>query len=182
MINPKSLSTEAFPRAKYLILVFMFFLLSACTSGQNTDTIAASTPKVGDFAPQFLLKLFGGKEIKLTDFKGSPVLMNFWASWCGPCRKEAPELERVYKKYKDKGVVFIGITVSDWKEKSLEYIKEFGITFLNGADETGKIAEEYKIYGVPKTFVIDKEGRINYERMGGVTEDELSKEIERVLK
>ncbi|MBI5682700.1 MAG: TlpA family protein disulfide reductase [Deltaproteobacteria bacterium] len=155
-------------------------VLTACTS-QTGKEGSAKLLDIGSPAPDFSLKLFNGKEIKLSDFKGSPVVLNFWASWCGPCRKEAPELESAYKKYKDKGVVFLGIAVQDKKEKSLGYIKEFGITFLNGADDTGKIAEDYKIYGIPKTFVIDKQGKITFDRMGGITEDELSKEIEKVM-
>ncbi|MBI5894098.1 MAG: TlpA family protein disulfide reductase [Deltaproteobacteria bacterium] len=165
----------------FYLLLLLCLVIFSCTS-QNSREDKGKLLEIGSPAPDFSLKLFDDKEVKLSDFKGSPVVLNFWASWCGPCREEAPALESVYKKYKDKEVVFIGIAVQDRKEKSLKYIKEFSITYLNGADDTGKIAEDYKIYGVPKTIVIDKEGKIRFDRTGGIKEDELEWEIEKVLK
>lgn len=175
------------PRRVFVILCWLlvtgYWLLPiGCTSRvEEKKGIRASLPEEGDVAPLFSITLLDGGEFKLGNHKGKPLVINFWASWCKPCRDEAPALEKVYTRYMDKGVGFIGIAIYDTEEKARGYIKEFGITFPNGLDKTGEVAESYRIYGIPKTFVIGKDGRFTYIHMGAVTEDILVKEIEKVL-
>lgn len=160
----------------------LFTVVAGC--GQKTDEggVRKSLPNEGDVASSFSLKLLGGKEFKLGDEKGKVVVINFFASWCHPCKTEAPALEKVYENYKDKGVLFIGIAIQDKEANVRGYVKEFGIRFPVGIDSAGNIAEAYKIYGIPKTFIIDKDGRFSYIHMGEITEHDLINEVEKALK
>ena len=130
-------------------------------------------------APAFSLKLFSGKTISLTDFNGKkPVVINFWASWCQPCRDEAPVLAKVSKIYSDK-VVFIGIVTNDTQDKATAFMQEFGITYDNGIDTSG-IGTKYGITGIPETFWIDTNGRIVDHWIGAIDEATLTSRTERL--
>ena len=159
----------------------LFTVITGCEQQTEEGGIRKTLSKEGDSASQFSLKLLDGKKFMLGDAKGRPVVINFFASWCHPCRTEAPVLQKVYTKYEDK-VVFIGIAIQDNEAKVREYVKEFGVTFPVGIDSSGNIAEAYKIYGIPKTFIIDRAGRFNLIHMGEITELDLMKGIEKVMK
>lgn len=107
-----------------------------------------------------LPSLDGDKLIELKDYRGKPVVINFWASWCGPCREEMPFLERAWKEYKDKGVIFLGINVLDEEKNAKDFINFFNISYTNLKDSSGKVTNTYGVVGLPVTFFIDKEGRI----------------------
>jgi thiol-disulfide isomerase/thioredoxin len=100
--------------------------------GFSRDARYIQSPLVARQAPSFTLTLFDGKMIRLEDFRGKAVLINFWASWCIPCRAEAPALESAWQTYKDRGVVFIGVNIQDKEENARAFMKEFGVTYLNG--------------------------------------------------
>ncbi len=91
-------------------------------------------------APNFTLTTFKGTTISLADLRGKTVVINFWASWCPPCRIEAPLLERTWRAYKNRGLIFLGVNIQDRKEDALNFIREFGITYPNGPDPTGEIS------------------------------------------
>ena len=165
----------------YSLLFLLFTVITGCEQQTEEGGIRKTLSKEGDSASQFSLKLLDGKKFMLGDAKGRPVVINFFASWCHPCRTEAPVLQKVYTKYEDK-VVFIGIAIQDNEAKVREYVKEFGVTFPVGIDSSGNIAEAYKIYGIPKTFIIDRAGRFNLIHMGEITEHDLMKGIEKVMK
>jgi cytochrome c biogenesis protein CcmG/thiol:disulfide interchange protein DsbE len=133
-----------------------------------------SRPEVGDQAPDFSLDLFDGYfgefddgSVRLADLRGRVVVVNFWASWCTPCRVEARDLEQIWQDYQDSGVVFIGVDHKDTMPKALSYLKEFDITYANGLDGRGLITDNaYHIAGVPETFVIDRSGKITSIKIG----------------
>ncbi len=109
-------------------------------------------------APDFTLQLYDGGTIHLADLRGQVVLINFWASWCEPCKDEARDLEEVWRRYKDKGVVFIGINWSDTESKARAYLQTYNITYPNGPDLGRRIGQKYHVQGVPETFFVDKKG------------------------
>jgi cytochrome c biogenesis protein CcmG, thiol:disulfide interchange protein DsbE len=129
------------------------------------------SPLVGREASDFTLDLFNGDKLKLSDLRGKAVLLNFWASWCMPCRDEAPMLEASWKIYKDKRVVFIGIDVWDDKDSALAYLKQFGGGYVNGIDPKGEIAVDYGVGGVPETYFIDASGKIVGKYTGPLTDE-----------
>lgn len=112
-------------------------------------------------APDFTLTTFDGAEFRLSEQRGKVVVINFWASWCGPCRDEAPAFESLWQEYKDQGVVFLGVTYADDPDDSLAFIDEFGMTYPNAEDGKSEVSKAlYRIQGVPETFVIDQQGNI----------------------
>lgn len=169
------------PLASCFLFLLFFTVVTGCEQQTEEGGIRKALPKEGDAAGAFALKLIDGKEFRLNEAKGKPVVINFFASWCHPCRIEAPVLQKVYTKYENK-VVFIGIAIQDNEAKVKEYIKEFNVTFPVGIDSSGNIAEAYKIYGIPKTFIIDRAGKFNLIHMGEITEHDLMKGIEKVMR
>jgi cytochrome c biogenesis protein CcmG/thiol:disulfide interchange protein DsbE len=133
-------------------------------------------------APEFPFTTFDGQNFKLSDFRGKVVVLNFWASWCVPCRDEAPELEAAWEQYRSRGdVVFLGIAYADNGPKSLAFIEEFGLTYLNAPDLGTRISAQYGIQGVPETFIIDQRGNVAEFIYAGVTQTQLSAVIDRLL-
>ena len=123
-------------------------------------------------APDFTITSFDGKTTyTLSQLKGKVVVINFWASWCIPCRDEAALLEKTWKAYKDRGVVFIGIDWSDPEPDALKYIAEFKLTYFNGRDLGTKIGQQYRIKGVPETYFIGKDGTVRGNSLGPITPD-----------
>lgn len=113
-------------------------------------------------APDFTLTTFDGEEFTLSEHRGKVVILNFWASWCGPCRSEAPAFESLWQQYKDKDVVFLGITYADNPDDSRAFMDSYGMTYPVAEDGRSEVSKAlYHIQGVPETFVIDREGNIH---------------------
>jgi cytochrome c biogenesis protein CcmG/thiol:disulfide interchange protein DsbE len=113
--------------------------------------------------------------------RGQVVVVNVWASWCPPCRDEAPVLEQTWREYRDRGVVFIGVDYMDTEPAALAYLAEFDITYPNGPDLGSRIAQDYKVQGVPETFFIDPQGEIAEVFVGPLSEARLKSILERLL-
>lgn len=122
---------------------------------------------VGETAPDFELISFEGESYRLSDYQGSVVLVNFWASWCESCKPEARDLEEAYQYYRDRGdVLFLGVDYVDTEPEALGYLEEFGITYPNGPDLRTAISQAFRIRGVPETFIIDQQGIIAHVQIG----------------
>ncbi len=132
-------------------------------------------------APDFTLTTFQGETITLSELRGRVVVINFWASWCPPCRQEAPYLEATWRKYKEQGVVFIGVDYVDTEPEALAYIEEFDITYPNGPDLQTRISQAYNIQGVPETFFIAKDGTLRGVHIGPLVPPQLDQKIEELL-
>ena len=131
-------------------------------------------------APDFTLKTFDGPAISMRALRGRPVVLNFWASWCPPCRNEASLLERTWRVYKKRGVAFIGVDLQDREEDALRFIREFNITYPNAPDPTGEVSINYGVSGLPVTFFVSREGQILRRWVGALKKEVLvrsSKEI-----
>ena len=125
-------------------------------------------PSAG-LAPDFSLTTFDNKTIQLSQLRGKVVVVNFWASWCVPCRDEAAFLEKTSREYRARGVVFIGVDWSDPEPDARKYLKEFNITYANGIDLGTKIGQAYRIRGVPETYFVGKDGTLRGNVLGPIT-------------
>lgn len=122
---------------------------------------------VGQNVPGFTLTTFQGETISTKDLVGKVIVVNFWASWCQPCEQEAFEMEEAYQSYKAGGeVVFLGVDWVDTEPEALGFIEKFGLSYDNGPDLGTKIAQLFRIQGVPETYVIDREGKLAYVKKG----------------
>src|SRR6185369_3763868 len=155
-------------RRMILTLLMIGPLLALLAYGFTRDAHYIVSPLLAKPATPFTLKLFDGRKLSLDDLRGKAVFLNFWASWCPPCREEAKDLEAAWQKIKDKNMVFVGVALQDTDENSREFLKEFNVTYPNGKDESGKIAVDYGTWGIPESFFIDPQGRITYKHVGGI--------------
>jgi cytochrome c biogenesis protein CcmG, thiol:disulfide interchange protein DsbE len=121
-------------------------------------------------APEFTLERLDGKgELSLDSLRGKPVVLNFWASWCGPCKDEAPLLEQASKRWAGK-VAFVGIDVKDFRGDARDFLERYGVTYPNVYDGKGSTIGRYGVTGYPETYFIDAEGKVRY-RIAGPVED-----------
>ena len=144
---------------------------------------------IGKAAPQFTLPLYQryqkayGDTFSLAAHKGTPMVINFWASWCNPCFEEAPLLEQFYQQYRSKGVLFVGVQTQDRDkyDAGRQFIDRFGYTFPVGMDNDSSIGVEYALFGVPETYFVDRTGTVVYKQVGPVTPQVMTKELEAIL-
>jgi cytochrome c biogenesis protein CcmG/thiol:disulfide interchange protein DsbE len=144
-------------------------------------------PEAGQSAPDFELSFYNGYEWEnlsqttLADMRGRIVILNFWASWCTPCRMEADLLETAWQKYRDQDVLFLGVAYADAEPKSLAFLEEFHISYPNAPDLRSIISADYEITGVPETFFIDREGNIAYVHIMPLDQATLEGTIDQLL-
>lgn len=147
----------------------------------DTETPSRSRSTVKEFAPDFTLTSIDGGSLRYGEIKGKPILVNFFASWCLPCREEMPAIERIAREYKAKGVVFLGVAVDDTEAKMREFLTRFDVSFPVGLDSGATIQKSFGVYGIPTTYFIDRQGVINYFHAGAVTEELLRHELDKLL-
>jgi cytochrome c biogenesis protein CcmG/thiol:disulfide interchange protein DsbE len=168
---------------KALIPLAALPLVGLLAYGFTTNPRAIPSPLVRKSAPPFTLQTYDGGPLSLEDLRGKVVVLNFWASWCFPaCYEEAPVLEGAWKQYRDRGLMVVGVDVQDTEAAGRQFIAQFKLTFPNGPDPQGRISIDYGVYGVPETFVIDRQGSIAYKHVGAVTDRMILEQIEPLLK
>lgn len=157
-------------------------LSSLLAFGLSHDPTLIRSPLIGRPAPGFSLDTMGGLEsVRLSDLRGQVVVVNFWASWCTGCRIEHPAFLVAWQRYRDRGVVFIGIPFQDRPSASNAYVARFGGDWPELADPASGTAIAYGVYGVPETFIIGPDGLVAFKQVGAVSYDILTREIERLL-
>ncbi len=154
-----------------ILLVILGWGLAKSRQGQLQQGIA----------PDFTLTGYDGRSVTLSQLRGKVVIINFWASWCVPCREEAAYLEETWRKYQDQGVVFIGVDYADTEKEARAYIQEFQITYINGPDLGTRISQAYNIKGVPETFYVDKDGQLRGQTIGPLKAPQLDDKINVLL-
>ena len=120
----------------------------------------------GQPASDFELILFDGQSLRLSDLRGKVVVLNFWASWCPPCRAEMPDFEEMWRELQHQDVVFLGIALSDSEKDARAFADATGVTYPLGMDQTGRIGRDYRVISLPTTFLIDRDG--NESRRFGI--------------
>jgi cytochrome c biogenesis protein CcmG/thiol:disulfide interchange protein DsbE len=150
--------------------------------GLTKDPRYIASPLPGKPAPDFELPMLdAGDSIRLSEMRGSVVLVNFWASWCIPCRQEHPVLVEAAETYTPKGVRFIAIAYNDAPEDSRRWLQEWGQAFPSLMDQGARTAIDYGISGVPETFILDKQGVVAYKKIGPITSTELKTKLDSLL-
>lgn len=143
----------------------------------NTQEIGLD---VGDFAPNIELSTIEGEKRNLHDLRGEPVMLNFWASWCGPCRAEMPDMEKFYKD-KDMEIFSVNLTNEESSKSNAEtFIKDYKLTFPIMFDEDGDVANLYNLITIPETYIIDEDGRVFYKVRGPMNYDFMVTKYEEV--
>lgn len=118
-------------------------------------------------APEFNLVDMNGKQHKLSDYRGKPVIVNFWATWCPPCREELPAMNRAWGEIKNQGIEMLAVNVGEDEDTIFSFMGDYPIDFTVLLDESGDIINEWPVKGVPTTFVVDPEGKLVYRAIGG---------------
>ncbi len=147
-----------------LVLALTVALLVAL--GLGLARSQAGPVGVGAPVPSFTLTTFEGETLAVEELRGRVVVINFWASWCKPCEQEAADLEQAWRMYRDQGVLFLGVNYVDTEPEALAYLARFDITYPNGPDLGTRIAQAFRIRGVPETFVVGPDGRIVAVKIG----------------
>ena len=171
-----------------LIAIFAGAVLSGCgESGASTSNTSANGSSSSKAAPDFSVRTLSGDTVSSSSFDGKPLVLNFAASWCGPCELEAPVLESMYEKYKDR-VNFFGIAVRDQEEDQRAFAQKHGLTFPIGLDPDSKILYNYQkagkvnLSGIPTTFFIDKDGNIAAFFIGPLSGATFDQRVASILK
>ena len=150
-------------------------------SGLGIISIGRATDVRPRPAPDFVLTSFDGQRIQLSDFRGRIVVLNFWATWCPPCRVEAPVLQRAAERLESADVTILGIDVWDDQAAAIEFLNEMGVTYPNAEDTTRLIPVEFGVTGLPETFVIDRQGVLVRRWVGPLTDEDLDELLAPVL-
>jgi cytochrome c biogenesis protein CcmG/thiol:disulfide interchange protein DsbE len=185
MSDTTSTATTGLAKTPLIILAvvigFFGFLVWGLSDANKAQPIKGQ-------APDFELTFFDGHDgglslsrLNLSDLRGKVVLLNFWASWCVPCEEEAPDLQAAWQAFKDRDVVFLGVSWADNPADALDYLKRFNITYANGADVQTKVGPLYRITGVPETFIVDRNGNVVFFKANPLTLEEISRELELAL-
>lgn len=164
------------------VVLVVVTLVAVLVYGIANKGTQAGPRLAGKPAPDFTLNLFDGGSITLSQLRGRPVVLNFWASWCDSCREEAAVLEGAWREYKEKDVVFIGIAVRDSESGARQFIKDFNISYLNGPDSSNRVSLKYGVTGVPETVFVSREGLVVRKYVGPLNEWQIKRFIEELLR
>jgi peroxiredoxin len=143
-------------------------------ASENIPGVDLSQVQEGNLAPDFELTTLAGETVKLSDYQGKKVILNFWATWCPPCKAEMPHMQKFYEKNKDNGIEVLAVNLTNMdKEKTVieDFVKEYGLTFGIPLDEEGTIGMQYQAYSIPTSYIIDPKGIITKKIVGPMDED-----------
>lgn len=181
-LNSK-LTSKAASKKRHLVITMVIAavvigVLTILIKGLTLNPSMVASAQIGKPAKDFEVEVLegaswlpktNGSKVKLSDLRGKPLILNFWASWCVSCREEALYLEAFWKRYREKGVIVLGVAIQDTSANAIEFAKTLGKTYPIALDDSGKTSIDYGVYGVPETFFIDPQGIILHKEAGPVT-------------
>jgi thiol-disulfide isomerase/thioredoxin len=147
------------------------------------EPLAADTgaPQEGSSAPEFRLTTLDGREVRLSDYHGSVVLLNFWATWCGPCRQEMPLFEQAQRDHAADGLVVLAVNVEEGVGKVRPFVERLSLTYTIALDEKGMVSRRYRVRSFPTTYFIGRDGRIEGRRVGEYSRSILFGRLDQLL-
>ncbi len=138
------------------------------------------TPKVGEPAPLFVLSDPDGNVLQLSDFQGRVVWINFWATWCGPCRRELPDIQRLANEFGDEKLVVLAVNLEESDGKARSFWEELDLDLPVLLESTGDVADQYRLVGLPNNFFIDRDGVLRAFQLGFLTEEQMRERLAEV--
>ena len=167
---------------RLLVVAIIFSLVGGCHTQEGAEgDKSLEIADTGQEAPDMPMPGIEGGVVRFDSFKGKVIVLNFWATWCPPCRKEMPLLESTYKRYKDKGLVILGINYNEDRERVLKFTQEMGVTFPIILDKELNLTRKYGVLALPATFFIDKKGIIRDQYKGEIVEEIIATKVEPLL-
>jgi peroxiredoxin len=141
-------------------------VLLAAVPGFFAANSLASSSLAGQAAPDFVLKSADGTNLRLSEYRGNVVMINFWATWCGPCRQEMPLLDDLYSRYGRVGFSLLGVNIDDDSRRAIAMAKELGVSFPVLFDERKEVSRLYQVEAMPVTVLVDREGKVRHVHLG----------------
>lgn len=163
------------------LAILGFLALTAFGFVSGADRVDETVTSNSDIAPDFTMALFDGGEFSMSQHAGKPVVVNFWASWCPPCREEAKLLQRTWDVYEDEGVVYIGVDTQDTESAARVFLTDFGVTYPTGIDSDNAISRSYRAFDLPTTVFIDRQGTIVKRWIGAIPEQQLVGWVDEII-
>ena len=149
-----------------ILIFFLLLVFSPFSEAQQAGrglTKLADTPQ----APEFVLRDLDGNQHRLSDYRGQVVIINFWATWCPPCREEMPSMQRAWESLKNDGIHMLAINVGEDEDTIFQFTANYPVDFSLLMDSDSGVINQWPVRGLPTTFVVDPKGRISYRAIGG---------------
>ncbi|HZU06784.1 MAG TPA: TlpA disulfide reductase family protein [Chloroflexota bacterium] len=141
----------------------------------------AAAARLGSPAPDFALQNVDGTTVRLSELRGKPVVVNFWATWCAPCREEMPAMQEVYEQYRDRGLVILAVNMEEDVRLVRRWIEQGGFTFTFLLDSEGELVKRYNVTAAPTSYFIGRDGVIRDLKLGALSRSEMQAKVEKLL-
>jgi peroxiredoxin len=151
---------------KRIVVSFIAIAIAIAVVAAFAAAAYAALPRVGSPAPDFVLKSASGHNIRLSELRGQVVLINFWASWCGPCREELPLLARLHQRYRGAGFALLAVNIDDDRGNADTLLRKLGVNLAPLYDGDKRVAKRYDVDTMPATLIVDRDGRVRYVHRG----------------
>jgi cytochrome c biogenesis protein CcmG/thiol:disulfide interchange protein DsbE len=152
---------------------------SAAGESAELGPSGGGAPKIGQPAPDFALRALDGGVQRLSDYRGQVVFVNFWATWCPPCRDELPDIQAIYDEKKDQGLVVLEVNYQESDDEVRDYWDSQGLTMPVLLDSSGSVLDQYRLVGVPDSFFVDRDGILREMHLGAISRKDMLKKLEK---